>query len=431
MQHSPDLTRGADALPPAARAAVAAYRARLADPDDRSPVTVAWAPGRINLLGEHTDYNEGWVLPAAIDRVVAIAGRSRREPVARCYSAHHDRRIEFGAGRAALARPTSRRWMPLWARSLRAVLAELAELGGAPGAALTPGFRAAIAGDVPVGAGMSSSAALVVAAATFAAAVGGPRLPPMETALLCQRAEQRGAGAEVGIMDQAISCLGRPGCAILLDCRTLAVEYLPLDFPDVLLATFDTRVPHSVADSAYNDRRRECREAVGMLAPALEAETPGRTVRALRDVARADLERHGHVLTDTLLRRARHVVCEDERVGRAAAALRAGEIEALGELLAASHASLRDDYAVSCPELDAAVEIAGAVPGVIGARMMGAGFGGSALILARQGARAGLEAALAADYPRRAGHLGSLHICRAAGGPGTAHVLVPRTRPSV
>jgi galactokinase len=411
-------------MPEPARAALAAYRAQLAAPDDARPVVVAWAPGRVNLIGEHTDYNDGFVLPVAVDRVVALAGRATNGGGVRLYSAHHDAYASFAGDREALANDAPGD-LPAWARYVRGVLAELA--ADLPEAESVPGFDAAIAGDVPLGGGMSSSAALEVAAATFAAALGGPALAPLETARLCQRAEWRGVGVECGILDQAAACLGRPGAALLLDCRSLAYEYVPFDLPEVALAVYDTGVPHTLAESGYNERRRQCEEAVALLGPAITAVEPRRTVASLRDVTADDLMRYGFALPELLQRRARHVVTENARVLEVVEALRAGDAERLGVLLNASHASLRDDYAVSCAELDAAVAIAGGVSGTLGARMMGAGFGGSALILLRVGALRALEEALAAKYPRRTGRTGALHVCRVSGGPGS--VVVEESRP--
>ena len=422
-------------LPEPARRALDAYRERLRDlatsapprapgaglaADVKMEVTVAWAPGRVNLIGEHTDYNQGYVLPVAVDRVVALAGGSAASRRVRLYSLHHDRLAHFPSGRHALLGPPSTRpRLPLFARYARAILAELAAL---PGARPTPAFDAAIAGDVPVGGGMSSSAALTVACATFAAAIGGPALAPMETALLCQRAEQAGAGVRVGIMDQAASCLGRPDHALLLDCRTLTYEHIPINLPGVAIAVYDTGVPRSLAASGYNARRAECEVAVALLAAAIRRDDPARAVTALRDVTPDDLARYGSLLPDIPLRRARHVVAENARVLQAAAALRAGDAGRLGALLYASHASLRDDYEVSCMELDAVVAIAHTVDGALGARLMGAGFGGSALILTRADALPALEAALAREYPARTGATGALHVCRVAGGPVAGRV---------
>lgn len=377
-----------------------------------APTAVGWAPGRINLIGEHTDYSEGFVLPAAIDRLVALAGRAEDEPVASIYSAHHQAwaRFPLGATDDAGSGDT-----PSWARYVWATWLQLTQADAAPP---VRGFSAAIVGDVPLGGGLSSSAALEVATAMFARALGGATLEPMALARLCQRAEQAGASVRVGIMDQAASCLGKPQHAILLDCRSLEFEYLTAELPELAWVVFDTRVPHSLAASEYNVRRAQCEAAVARLAPALEAETPGRRVTTLRDVTLADLTAHGDLLDATLLRRARHVVTEDERTLRAAEALRAGDAAALGHLLDASHRSLRDDFDVSCPELDAAVEIARATPGTLGARMMGGGFGGSTLALVRRDALDPLAARLAAEYPLRAGRNGEFFVCALDGRAG-------------
>ncbi len=406
-----------DDLPLPARAAIEAYLQRVAGATDTRELVVAWAPGRANLIGEHTDYNDGLVLPVAVDRVVALAGKRQERPSVRCYSRHHDTLAMFAADPQALARPADEA-LPLWARYVRGVVAELAALGeGSP-----PGFAAAIVGDVPVGGGMSSSAAFEVATATLCGALGWPRLPPLETAALCQRAEQRGTGVQVGIMDQAASCLGRPGCAILLDCRSLGYEYIPVNLPNIMLAVYDTGVSHSLGNTEYNLRRQQCGEAVELLREAIQRDEPGRTVQSLRDISEDDLAQFGHVLPGTLLRRARHVVTENARVAEAADALRAGDGERLGAMLYASHASLRDNYQVSSPELDAVVSIAESVPGVLGARMMGAGFGGSALILVARDAYATLAGTLEREYPRHAGHAGTLHECRIAEGPESRRI---------
>jgi galactokinase len=378
------------------------------------PLALAWAPGRINLIGEHTDYSEGFALPAAIDRLVALAGRPADEPLATLYSAHHREwaslRLDDGADDDKQAEPT-----PFWARYVLATWRQLAQAGAA---APSRGFSAVICGDVPLGAGLSSSAALEVATAMFVHALGGPALRPMTMARLCQQAEQAGAAVRVGILDQAASCLGRPQHAILLDCRTLDAEYIAANLPEAAWVVFDTRVPHTLATSAYNVRREQCEAAVAALVPALHAETPGRHIQTLRDVTAVDLARHGALLDETLLRRARHVVSENERTLRAAEALRAGDAATLGALLNASHMSLRDDFAVSCPELDAAAEIIQATPGALGARMMGAGFGGSVLALVRRDGLGRVAARLADEYPHRTGGTGAMLECFIAGQPG-------------
>jgi galactokinase len=259
---------------------------------------------------------------------------------------------------------------------------------------------------------MSSSAALEVAAATFATALGAPALPPLEMARLCQRAEWRAAGVRVGVMDQATSCLGRKGHAILLDCRSYQYEYIPAPFHDTTLLVYHTGVPHSLAATEYNRRREQCEEVARILSAAL----PTRSISSLRDVTGVDLQRYGDRLPDPLLRRARHVVSENERALAAVAALRVGDLDALGQLLYSSHASLRDDYEVSSRELDAIVEIARHSDGVYGARMMGAGFGGSALILVRSEHVEAVIRSLASEYPRRTRLVGQPHICHVADG---------------
>jgi galactokinase len=234
----------------------------------------------------------------------------------------------------------------------------------------------------------------------------------MEVARLCQRAEWRAAGVRVGIMDQATSCLGHKDQAILLDCRSYQCEYIPAAFHDTTLLVYHTGVPHSLAATEYNLRRAQCEEAVRILAEAI----PSRSITALRDVTVADLERHADKLSKLLLRRAWHVVSENERVLAAADALRSADLTTLGKLLYASHTSLRDDYQVSSAELDAIVEIASQAEGVYGARMMGAGFGGSALILVRTASLEPLLHGLATDYPRRTGRVGLPHICHISDG---------------
>jgi galactokinase len=399
------------AIPSAAHAALAVYWERFGGIAAQGPATVAWGPGRVNLIGEHTDYNAGWVLPVAIDRAVALAGRRLQAPEVQCVSAHHRGYVRFPVpvGGVEADQPGRTRGLPLWGRFVRAVLAEYSLLSAARPLA---GFSGAIVGDVPVGGGMSSSAALEVAVAMFVPALGGPALPSVEVAQLCQRAEWRAAGVRVGVMDQATSCLGRKDQAILLDCRSLKYEYIPASFHDTALLIYHTGVPHSLAATEYNVRREQCEEAVRIFAEVM----PSRSITALRDVTSADLADYGDRLPHPLLRRARHVVTENERVLAAVEALRSGDLNTLGKLLYASHASLRDNYDVSSRELDAIVEIASHAEGVYGARMMGAGFGGSALILARCGAVEALERTLATEYPRRTGRVGQAHICQVADG---------------
>src|SRR5579883_1452018 len=381
----------------------------------QGPLMVAWAPGRVNLIGEHTDYNDGWVLPAAVDRLTALAGRSRHDKIVRLFSFHHREMVKFSLAGLTPENSAERgAELPGWARYPSGVIAELL------GAGYTlPGADAVIAGDVPLGAGMSSSAALEVATATFFAALAGLKLEPLEVARLGQQAEHHAVGVRVGILDQAASCLGRAGQAILLDCRSLAHEAIAFNLADVRLLVCDTGVRRELAASAYNERRRECEEAAAWLARELAAEGNTQPITALRDVSPEAFARHEGKLPEPLRRRARHVISENARVLRAADALRAGDAAAFGHLLYESHASLRDDYEVSCAELDAIVEIARQTPGVFGARLTGAGFGGCALALVRDDAVEAFSAALARDYTARTGREATVHACSVGDGPGS------------
>jgi galactokinase len=318
------------------------------------PGAVAVAPGRINIVGEHTDYNDGWVLPAAIDRHVAVALRVRRD-------AHLALRSDRYIALVDLERLPPRR-QGNWADYLLGVACEIDQRHGQG-----PGFDAFVASDLPVGSGLSSSGALEVATAVTLLAARGIEMPPLEIARLCQAAENRFVGARTGIMDPFTALKARGGNAILLDCRSLEDEHVPL--PDGRFAWLlaDSRVRHELASSAYNERRRECEAAAAAIGCS-----------SLRDATEADLER---ISNPVERRRARHVITENARVLQAADALRRRSPRGLGPILYASHESLRLDFAVSCRELDCLVELAAGTPQVIGARMMGGGFGGCVLVL--------------------------------------------------
>lgn len=321
------------------------------------PSAVAIAPGRINVIGEHTDYSGGLALPAAIDRYVVVGVRPRGESRVNVVS-------DRFPGMARLdSLPRSRRGH--WSDYVLGVARELAAALGE-----RSGFDAAIVSDLPAGAGLSSSGALEVASAVALLAAWGIEMPGLEIALLCQRAENAFVGARTGIMDQVAALFGRAGSALALDCRSLEWEAVPLPDDRFAFLLADTGVERELAAAAYNDRRHDCERAQQYLG-----------VTDLRGVTIGDLDR----LPDACLRRrVRHVISENERVRQAVEALRRQDAAALGPLLAASHASLRDDFEVSCPELDRLVELAALVPAVAGARMMGGGFGGCVLLLARR-----------------------------------------------
>jgi galactokinase len=316
------------------------------------PELVASAPGRINLIGEHTDYNGGFVLPCAVGRHVAVAvGRGGGE----LYSTNFDETRRMGREKDSS-----------WADYPRGVACAFGEKGRRVG-----DFRAAFAGDVPLGSGLSSSAAIEAATALALDALFGLEMDRKELAVLCQRAENEFVGVRSGIMDQYASLLCEEGAALLVDCRSLEAESVPLDLKGAGLALLvcDTRVERGLADTGYNDRRAACERAAGTLG-----------VEQLRDAQQEDLGR----LSGEELKRARHVVTENARVLEATDALRVGNFEELGRLMFASHASMRDDFEISTRELDAFVELAEAA-GALGARLTGAGFGGSAIALVRAG----------------------------------------------
>jgi galactokinase len=351
------------------------------------PEAARWfrAPGRVNLIGDHTDYNDGFVLPIAIDRdcVVAI----RPSDLVRVTSLDLGQTVEMPTdGSAALAEIA-----PAWGRTVAAVVRELARIGR-PAA----GMDAVLASDVPIGSGLSSSAAFEVAVATALAAAADWEVDPAELAKACREAEEAASGVPCGIMDQLASVAGREGCALLLDCRSLETRAVPLPVGMGLLVV-DSGQPRALADSEYAERRWACEE----LARSLGLE-------ALRD-ARLD-----QVADEPL---GRHVVSENARVLRAADALEDGDLARLGVLLTESHASMRDDFRISTPELDALVH-ALVEAGAHGARLTGGGFGGSVVAVCDAGATARVAEAASASYRAETGLAPHAFACRAVDGAG-------------
>ncbi len=334
----------------------------------RDPVVVAHVGGRVNLIGEHTDYHEGFVFPAALDLRTRAAGAPRDDGVVRVWSDNLDK--EYSYSLAAL-RPGCvsghARYLlgPFWV-----VREALGTLSGAD---------VVVRGEIPLGAGLSSSASLEVVLVALAAALAGRDLSPMDIAVLARRCENDFCGVPCGIMDQVAVACGVEGHALLLDCRSLWVD--PVPFPrDWALVVADSGVRHEVAGPEYRRRQQEC-EAGLQVARAIFPE-----VRTARDLTPAHLEGLRPRLSEVTYRRLRHVVTENDRTRRARDALLRADAEALGALLAGSHDSLARDYEVSCPELDLLVEVALGLPGVVGARLTGAGFGGNvvAVVLANQ-----------------------------------------------
>ncbi|HEV2582207.1 MAG TPA: galactokinase [Ktedonobacteraceae bacterium] len=390
-------------------------------------IGVAWAPGRVNLIGEHTDYNDGYVLPLAVDRVVAFAGRPRADSLVRLWSGYFSEEAQLDLSDLPASFDEQLQRLPMWARYVLGVMTELKRAGVA-----LRGFDALIEGDVPVGGGMSSSAAIEVATAhacmlfsdgNFTIGAAGATMQPLQVAALCQRAEHIASGVRSGILDQAASCLGQAGKAVLLDCRSLDYRYLPFDQPGIALVVIDTGVRRDLAASAYNERRAQCEEATRLLREMILRDEPreasATNIRALRDITPEQLARYADRLPDVLRRRAAYVIAENARVLETALLLERHAIEQVGPLLWKSHEGLRDDYEVSCMELDTLVEIAREVPGVLGARMLGGGFGGCTINLVRYAALEQLHQAVETNYMARTGRQASIDVCRAAGGPGS------------
>jgi galactokinase len=380
------------------------------------PEVIARAPGRVNLIGEHTDYNDGFVLPVAIDRDVRVAARRRPDGEVHLFAASFGRRSRFEI--AAIGHDPSERWSDYE----RGVAVMLQQAGFVLG-----GFDAVVEGDVPSAAGLSSSAAVEVATATALKALFDLDVDPVKLALLCQKAENEFVGVACGIMDQFISALGRKGHALFLDCRSLETQHVPVGAAaedeggagaataapgtgGVQIVVSDTAVKRGLVDSEYNQRRAECQEAVRLLGGHLAG------IRALRDVTPEDLIRFGEDLPPVVRRRARHVVTENARVLESVAALSVGDLTTFGRLMHQSHVSLRDDYEVTVPELDAMVEAALAVPGVLGSRMTGAGFGGCTVSLVEAGAVERFLAEVPEAYRSRTGLEPRVFACRVVDG---------------
>jgi len=356
------------------------------------------APGRVNLIGEHTDYNDGFVFPAAIDLYTWTAVAPRNERKLRVYSENLDELSEIDL---ADSPPQPR---DHWSDYVHGVAVMLQKAGVS-----VRGADMAVYSDVPSGAGLSSSAALEVSVASALLAVSGSTLPLAQIAKLCQRAENEFVGARVGIMDQFASCFGSEHHAILLDCRSLEYKRLPL--PDTAsMVICNTMVKHEHSGGEYNDRRAQCEEGVRLLKQRFPS------IKALRDVSPAQLESHRGDLPELIYRRCRHIVTENARVVRTAEALQKGDLRAVGECMAESHMSMRDDYEISCRELDIMVDLANGREGLIGARMTGGGFGGCTINLVRIDAVEQFKTAMLSGYHHATGISSDIYVSNAGAG---------------
>lgn len=373
---------------------------------DRQRLIVARASGRANLIGEHTDYNQGLVLPIAVDRDVLVAGVVQGGDQITLHSLDFQDEVSFDLKHIVYdpAHP--------WANYAKGVVQVFQQKS-----CTLSGFVAAIQGNIPIGAGMSSSAAIEVAVATFLEEAFGLKLDPKEVALWCVEAENSFVGVNCGIMDQFASKLGKKDYALFIDCRDHSYKYVPFRLDGYKVVLVDSRLGRDLASTEYNIRRAECEEAAALLKSQLPELT------SLRDVTLAQLETVEEQLGKRLTKRVRHVLSENQRVLEAKEALKKGDLSHLGRLLVQSHLSLRDDFEVSCPELDFLVESALQMEGVLGARMMGGGFGGCTINIVREEAMERIMEELSQGYDRRFSLIPEFYVCEASEG---ASILKPR-----
>jgi len=356
------------------------------------------APGRVNLIGEHTDYNEGFVLPAAIDRSILALARPRKDKQVRIYSRDFQNLFEFSLDKI---KPVKDSWGNYPMGVAEILQGEKLKLKG---------FEAVSESNVPVGAGLSSSAAIELVNAFIFATFSKLKLDRVKMALLCQKAENEFVGVKCGIMDQFIITLGEKDRALFLDCRDLSYRLIPVQSEKVKLVITNTKVKRSLAGSEYNQRREECGEGVNLLKKKLPK------IKSLRDVTPEDLAEHQELLPETVRKRCFHVVMENDRVTRAVQALEKGSLREFGRLMIESHNSLRDLYQVSCPELDLLVKNALSLKGVLGSRMTGAGFGGCTVSLVDEKAVDEFRIKSSRGYQKETGKVPEFYVCRISDG---------------
>ncbi|HKZ79659.1 MAG TPA: galactokinase [Pyrinomonadaceae bacterium] len=357
------------------------------------------APGRVNLIGEHTDYNEGFVLPIAVDRVTVVAASRRRDRHVRVRSLDLEKEGSFDLDSKQPNIQTT------WISYVEGVARVLLEQG-----VRVPGADLAISSDVPIGAGLSSSAALEVASGLAFLKLAETEIDLVKLALAAQKAEHVYTGPKVGIMDQLTAIFGRENQALLIDCRSLARTHIEVNLARTSIVVCNTNIKHKLASSAYNQRRAECERGVDILGQRL----PG--IKALRDVRLVDFREFEKLLPDPVRRRCRHVITENARTLQAAEFLREGKTAEFGELMYESHRSLRDDYEVSCRELDVMVDLALEHEGVAGARMTGGGFGGCTVNLVREDVVPDFQEFVARAYQSATGIPASIEVVKAADG---------------
>jgi len=368
--------------------------------DAEAPPRVARAPGRVNLIGEHTDYNEGFVLPMAIDLHVAAAFAPRSDRLIRVHSVAFNETRDMDL--AELVAPGGTEWSDYVAAVAWALSNAGEDLSG---------VAMVVSGNIPIGAGLASSAALEMAVARALSHASGIEWDPLRMAQLGKRGENVFVGVNCGIMDQFAAAASRAGCALLLDCRSLQSD--PVEIPDgATFVVLDTGVRRTLSDSAYNDRRASCETAVAAI------NSRDASIRSLRDVSPAVMDSMEPLMDEQSYKRATHVVAEIRRPRELAESLASRDLETAGRVMNESHFSLRDLYEVSCPELDAMTEAARGSPGCFGARMTGAGFGGCAVALVASDRVDAFTAEVVTRYADRTGELGRCYICTPSAGAG-------------
>jgi galactokinase len=355
------------------------------------PEDVVRAPGRVNMIGEHTDYNDGFVLPMAIDRATWIALRPRPDHLVRLYSLNLKEHAEFSTSHPEKGSG--------WIEYVKGMAWALSSAGYILG-----GWEGVVGGDVPIGAGLSSSASLELATARAFALTSSFAWDAPVMAKLGQKAENQWVGANTGIMDQMISASGKADHALLIDCRSLKTQLVPLP-PSTAVVVMDTATRHQHTESGYNERRAQCEEAARFFG-----------VKALRDVTVEQFEARANELDEVIRKRARHVITENERTLRAAEVMRQGDAAAMGKLMDASHVSMRDDFENSRPEMDRMVELAQAHPACYGARMTGGGFGGCAVALVKADAARDFSVNVQTMYSKAVNLTPAIYVCQASEG---------------
>ncbi len=366
------------------------------------PEFIVRAPGRVNLIGEHTDYNEGFVFPTAIDREMIVAASPNGTNSISAYSLDYDETTDFLLDKIEKSAINS------WADYLRGVLNILQKRNFK-----LRGFNAVLAGNVPQGAGLSSSAAYEVAIVTLCNVMNNLSISGKDSALIAQQAENEFVGMQCGIMDQFISALGQEDAALMIDCRSLDYRAVPLNLSEhgCSIVITNSGVRRGLVDSEYNARRAECSEGVKLL-----SKLTGRALNSLRDIGLDEFEKHTGSLPNKVVQRCRHVISENERVLAAVSALESSDLATFGRLMNESHDSLRGDFEVSCRELDVLVRLSQGHPGVMGARMTGAGFGGCTVAIMSNDAIDGFRKTVIPEYEKQTGKKAEVYVCASTAG---------------